>query len=246
VAQLLAHGEASRGIVAFTFTEKAAAELKERITERVTERLGASAVDLLGGLFAGTIHACCFRLLQQHVPRYETFDVLDQNQLNAFWPGRPSRSTEKSCRAPCSSRSSRSSRSCSGSTWWRRVARPVGCRSRSVQGATPASTALERYRLLTFGQQVARAVRELERPEVAASVHTEFKPLVILRAVDAGRASRRRTSSSRVPGAADLVDGLPGDEHGHHPVLPDPVAIFNARRGSASLCSAFCSPRRLR
>jgi hypothetical protein len=26
----------------------------------------------------------CFRLLQEYVPRYETYDVLDDNQLTAF------------------------------------------------------------------------------------------------------------------------------------------------------------------
>ena len=35
-------------------------------------------------MFVGTIHSYCFRLLQQHVPRYETFDVLDDNRLTAF------------------------------------------------------------------------------------------------------------------------------------------------------------------
>src|SRR5579885_2667611 len=84
VVDLLAEGVPARGIVAFTFTERAAEELKNRITRRVEDRLGRSALDLLGGLFVGTIHAFCFRLLQQHVPRFETYDVLDDNQLTAF------------------------------------------------------------------------------------------------------------------------------------------------------------------
>ena len=45
---------------------------------------GGTALDRLGACFVGTIHAYCFRLLQQHVPRYETYDVLDDNQLTAF------------------------------------------------------------------------------------------------------------------------------------------------------------------
>src|SRR5437762_4292297 len=68
VADLLAAGTPARSVVAFTFTERAAEELKNRITRRVEERLGVSALDLLGGLFVGTIHAYCFRLLQPHVP----------------------------------------------------------------------------------------------------------------------------------------------------------------------------------
>src|SRR5215510_14708328 len=63
VADLLTDGVRARSIVAFTFTERAAEELKERIRRRVEERLGAGARDLLGGLFVGTIHAYCFRLL---------------------------------------------------------------------------------------------------------------------------------------------------------------------------------------
>ena len=47
-------------------------------------RLGREVLDRLNGLFVGTIHAYCFRLLQQHVPKYETYDVLDENQLAAF------------------------------------------------------------------------------------------------------------------------------------------------------------------
>src|SRR3954451_23043515 len=69
VASLLAEDVPARSIVAFTFTERAATELKNRIALRVEQRLGRSALDVIGGLFVGTIHAYCFRLLQQHVPR---------------------------------------------------------------------------------------------------------------------------------------------------------------------------------
>src|SRR3954468_8660727 len=84
VADLIAEGVPAGAIVAFTFTERAADELKTRIADRVEGRLGRRALDRLNGLFVGTIHAYCFRLLQQHVPRYETFDVLDDNKLTAF------------------------------------------------------------------------------------------------------------------------------------------------------------------
>lgn len=84
VADLIAEGIAARSIVAFTFTERAAQELKDRIALRVEHRRGRQGLDALGGLFVGTIHSYCFRLLQQYVPRYETYDVLDDNQLTAF------------------------------------------------------------------------------------------------------------------------------------------------------------------
>jgi DNA helicase-2/ATP-dependent DNA helicase PcrA len=50
VADLLADGVPATGI-AFTFTERAAAELRQRIAERAEERLGRAVVDQLGGLF---------------------------------------------------------------------------------------------------------------------------------------------------------------------------------------------------
>ncbi|MBE7159423.1 MAG: UvrD-helicase domain-containing protein, partial [Rhodospirillales bacterium] len=57
VVALLAEGTPARSIVAFTFTERAAASLKQRISERVAEKLGSQALDQLGGLYVGTIHA---------------------------------------------------------------------------------------------------------------------------------------------------------------------------------------------
>src|SRR5713226_4747607 len=84
VADLLVQGVPAGAVVAFTFTERAAAELRQRIAERAEERLGREVLDQLGALFVGTIHAYCFRLLQVHVPRYETYDVLDDHQLTAF------------------------------------------------------------------------------------------------------------------------------------------------------------------
>src|SRR5436853_4429427 len=52
---------APRNIVAFTFTDKAAAELKERIVSRTLEALGA--LPGLAEMFVGTIHAFCLELL---------------------------------------------------------------------------------------------------------------------------------------------------------------------------------------
>lgn len=59
VVQLLRPGShsalAPRNIIAFTFTDKAAAELKERIITRCREALGQ--VTGLAEMFVGTIHA---------------------------------------------------------------------------------------------------------------------------------------------------------------------------------------------
>ena len=71
-----------RNIVAFTFTEKAATELRHRITERVQAELG----DLLGlsEMFVGTIHGFCLQLLQDHVPEYRNFKVFTDVQQALF------------------------------------------------------------------------------------------------------------------------------------------------------------------
>ncbi len=80
MAALIESGVAE-SIVAFTFTEKAAAELKERVARRVGELLGVGFLDRLGPMYVGTIHSYCFRLLQTQVPKYGNYDVLDENQL---------------------------------------------------------------------------------------------------------------------------------------------------------------------
>ena len=55
VANLLKNGLSPRNIVAFTFTDKAAAELKERIITRCHEELGE--ISGMAEMYVGTIHA---------------------------------------------------------------------------------------------------------------------------------------------------------------------------------------------
>jgi DNA helicase-2/ATP-dependent DNA helicase PcrA len=64
-------GIAPRNVIAFTFTEKAAAELKERI-------LGIVGDDFIGlaEMYIGTIHGYCLDLLQRLVPDTFKFAVL--------------------------------------------------------------------------------------------------------------------------------------------------------------------------
>ena len=69
-------------IIAFTFTEKAAAELKDRIFTRTREDLGT--IHGLAEMFVGTIHAFCLELLKNEVPRYLKFEVLNQIQQALF------------------------------------------------------------------------------------------------------------------------------------------------------------------
>src|SRR5207244_8315782 len=129
-------------------------------------RLGRAALDLLGGLFVGTIHSYCFRLLQQHVPRYETYDVLDDNRLTAFLSREANRLAIRQLDPAGRNRLFAAIES---------FLKGVDVVENELLDPTslpePFRTVLcdylatlERYRLLTYGQQVVRAVRELDRP----------------------------------------------------------------------------------
>ncbi len=69
-------------IVAFTFTEKAAAELKDRIHSRVQEALGP--IPGMAEMFVGTIHGFCKQLLNDEIPAFLKFDVLNEVQQHLF------------------------------------------------------------------------------------------------------------------------------------------------------------------
>ena len=66
-----------RNIVAFTFTDKAAAELKERIVRRTREAAGGNIAGM-AEMYVGTIHGFCKELLQTEVPEYLKYEVLDR------------------------------------------------------------------------------------------------------------------------------------------------------------------------
>ena len=69
-------------IVAFTFTDKAAAELKERIVTRTKESLGE--IHGLAEMFVGTIHAFALDLIKSEIPKYLKFEVLNEVQQALF------------------------------------------------------------------------------------------------------------------------------------------------------------------
>ena len=82
VANLIMKGEKPSGIVAITFTEKAAEELKTRI-RRNLDMLCPERADF-GDMFVGTIHSFCLYLLKEMDPVYRTYDVLDDPKRVAF------------------------------------------------------------------------------------------------------------------------------------------------------------------
>lgn len=65
-------------IIAFTFTDKAAAELKERIVTRTRQALGE--IPGMAEMFVGTIHAFCLELVKSESPKHVKFEVLNEVQ----------------------------------------------------------------------------------------------------------------------------------------------------------------------
>lgn len=82
VAQILeerlTQGVDPRNIVAFTFTERAGAELKDRILQRIKARLGE--ITGMAEMYVGTIHGYCLQLLQSSLPEYFKYSVLNEVQ----------------------------------------------------------------------------------------------------------------------------------------------------------------------
>jgi len=83
IANLVKKGLAEPGeIVAFTFTEKAAEEMKFRIRKHL-EELRPSDPEI-GGMYVGTIHSFCFDLLREIKPKYRAYEVLDEHKRIAL------------------------------------------------------------------------------------------------------------------------------------------------------------------
>ena len=81
VTALVDEGVPPAAIIAFTFTERSAASLNLRIKVRIAETGGKDFLDRLGPMFVGTIHSYCLRMMQNNVPQFGNYDVLDQNRL---------------------------------------------------------------------------------------------------------------------------------------------------------------------
>lgn len=206
VASLIADGEPPESIVAFTFTEKAAEELKDRIRVRVTALIGESATDQLGRLFVGTIHSYCFRLLQTHVPAYEMYTPLDENQLVNLLYREGTRLKLKQFGG-------------------NKLFRGIEAFQRSVDvveneliepAALPPGRfreTLERYyemldgyQFMSFGTQIVRAVEALGDPVVHAKAIADLRHLVVDEYQDVNLAQERLVELLAKPaGSADLV-----------------------------------------
>jgi DNA helicase-2/ATP-dependent DNA helicase PcrA len=177
MAALIAGGAKPESIIAFTFTDKAAAELKERVVRRVGETLGKEFLDRLGPMYVGTIHSYCFRLLQTYVPKYGNYDVLDENRHAGFL-SREFRTLGLKDLAP---------------KHWEAIeefqtAADVISNELVDVDDVPGKlgdcyraylAALDRYHFLTFGRLIALAVEELGDIGVFSRIHSALTHLFV-------------------------------------------------------------------
>lgn len=210
VARLIRDGADPAKIVAFTFTVKAAEELKERIRVRVEEFAGPAAADKLGGLYVGTIHGYCLSLLQTNVGIYESYDMIDENQLAAFvirWKTELNL-TQFDLERP------EKPRLYAGMKFFLENIQVVENELLAIELLDPEFAEsmnrlyelLDQHRMMTFGMQIDRAVRELEKPEVREIVKTKIEHLIVDEYQDVNPAQERLIQLLSGPiGSANLV-----------------------------------------
>ena len=71
-----------KNIVAFTFTKRAAEELKSRIYDYDKAVLGHTRG--FAHMYVGTIHGFCIKMLQENIPEFQKFNVMDEIHTKLF------------------------------------------------------------------------------------------------------------------------------------------------------------------
>ena len=178
VTSLIEEGVEPGQIIAFTFTERAATGLKQRITKRIAESKGQAFLDRLGPMFIGTIHAYCLRMLQDHVPEFGNFDVLDENKLAGLVSREHKRLEINKL----------------GTQHWRPIfdfLRNADVVENELLDPLPMKgtpfgdcylafkQTLYRYHFLTYGLLISAAVKALARLEVFERVHGPLRHLIV-------------------------------------------------------------------
>ena len=229
IAMLVAEGVDPASIVAFTFTEKAAAELKERVRARVLHFAGQSQADKLGTMYIGTIHGYCYQLLTRYVGKYEAYDVIDENQLAAFLQRQHNFLELKKL--------SSKNTQFDGIARFRQNLDVIENEMLDLDVVPELlrSTVekfyvmLDEFRLLTFGQQIARAVDVLSDPVIHAAVCADISHLIVDEYQDVNPAQEKLIQMLAKPvGKANLV--VVGD---------DDQAIYQWRGSSVSNITTF-------
>jgi DNA helicase-2/ATP-dependent DNA helicase PcrA len=206
VARLVADGVDPQEMVAFTFTTRAAEELKARIRERVEARAGVEVADKLGTMYVGTIHGYCFQLLSEHIGIYESYEVMDENQLSAFVLRYATRLNVKQF-SPKNGTFDGIARLLENIQIvenelldWEEMPDDFAAAAKNLYQL------LDEHRLLTYGLQIDRALKELEKPDVHESVTSGLKHLIVDEYQDVNPAQERLISMLATPtGKANLV-----------------------------------------
>ena len=82
IGELVAGGVPKGAIVAFTFTERAADELKVRIRTHLEDILPDEPA--LGDMYVGTIHSFCLQILRELNPEFRRCEVMDEARQAAL------------------------------------------------------------------------------------------------------------------------------------------------------------------
>lgn len=206
VARLVSDGVDPKEIVAFTFTTRAAEELKSRIRERVEARAGVEVADKLGTMYVGTIHGYCFQLLSEHIGIYESYEVLDENQLAAFVLRFATRLNVKQF-SPRQGMFDGISRLLENIQIVENELLPWDeMPADFAEASQHLYQLLDEHHLLTYGLQIDRAIKELEKPEVHESVTAGLKHLIVDEYQDVNPAQEKLISLLATPiGKANLV-----------------------------------------
>jgi DNA helicase-2/ATP-dependent DNA helicase PcrA len=112
-------------IVAFTFTERAAEEMKFRIRDWIEKVTPAGEEVSMGQMYVGTIHGFCLLKIREFWPDdYHNYDILDESSraslilrgLTGCWGSRPSRMSWARASSPRWRRSCKPTTSCMSTT----------------------------------------------------------------------------------------------------------------------------------
>lgn len=207
IAALIGEGEEPQAIIAFTFTEKAAAELKDRTYRRVEAVKGRDFLGRLGPMYVGTIHGYCLRMLQEQVPAYGNYQVIDPHRHAAL--------LQREARRLDLKRLGSGLYNSIGA--FSEVLDIIGNEMiQADQLPDPIREVyedyldmLDRYHLLTFSLIIQRAVEELEKPKVHARIHGQLRHLVVDEFQDINPAQERLI---RLLGADPVHVAVVGDD----------------------------------